>query len=208
MSEASKAKTKAKPVAAQGKEAYVELLNEMRVHTKRRTSGEATGLLMASPHLQHIHLRSLYVTKRSDDPAVRNLEPKARETGEAQADQSESELVKATEQFQNSGSTNTTDYRKKLEELRKRDKESADKRIDKMYDAALEQLDQFPDSADAVVGFMETFGGLFNTVLDKITEFFTEIGKKILNWLKNVWEKITDTFRSIVRWISGWFSKG
>ncbi|AUG04726.1 hypothetical protein CXQ81_30370 [Pseudomonas sp. 09C 129] len=206
MSEASKAKTKAKPVAAQGKEAYVELLNEMRVHAKRRLSGEARGLLMASPHLQQIHLRSLYVTKSSNDPAVRNLEPQAREVGESQADQSESELVKATESFQNSGSTDTTDYKKKLEELRKRDKESADKRIDKMYDAAIEQLDQYPQSADAVVGFMETFGGLFNTVLDKVSEFFTEIGKNILNWLKNVWEKITNTFNSIVSWVTGWFS--
>ncbi|QLL12995.1 hypothetical protein [Pseudomonas chlororaphis] len=204
MSEASKAKTKA--AAAPSKEAYIELLNEMRGHAKKRSRGEARGLLMASPHLQQIHLRSLYVTTSSNDPAVRALEPKARKTGEAQADQSESELTKATEHFQNSGSTDTTDYKKKLEELRNRDKAAAEKRIDKMYDEAIALVSDYPQSADAVVGFMETFGNLFNAVLDKIADFFVDIGKNIIKWLKNVWEKITNTFNSVVSWITGWFS--
>ncbi|MBV4473140.1 hypothetical protein [Pseudomonas botevensis] len=209
MSKAAKSEVKSVAAAAvaPSKGAYVELLNEMRTHAKHRSAGSARGVLMASPHLQQIHLRSLYVsTNSSNDPAVRYLEPKAREAGEGQADQSETELTKATEAFENSGSTDTSDYKKKLEELRKRDQEAANKRIDKMYDEAIAQIDKFPQSGDAVVGFMETFGGLFNAVLDKITDFFVEVGKNILNWLKNVWEKITSTFNSVVSWITGWFS--
>ncbi|WP_223456811.1 hypothetical protein [Pseudomonas sp. A-R-26] len=208
MSEAAKSKVKSVAAAAvaPSKEAYVELLNEMRVHDKKRSEGSARGVLMASPHLQQIHLRSLYVSSSSNDPAVRYLEPKAREAGEGQSDQSESELTKATEAFQNSGSTDTTPYKNKLDELRNRDKAAADKRIDKMYDEAIAQVEKFPQSGDAVVGFMDTFGGLFNAVLDKIANFFVEVGKNILNWLKNVWEKITSTFNSVVSWITGWFS--
>lgn len=205
MSEA--AKSKAQPVtAAATKEAYHQLLNEMRVHAKKRSSGTARGVLMASPQLQSIHLRSLYLNASSNDPAVQYLQPKAREAGEGQSNQSQTELTKATEVFESSGSTDTSDYRKKLEELRKRDKAAAEKRIDNMYDEAGRQLDKFPQSADAIVGFMETFGNLFNAVLDKISDFFIDIGKKILAWAQKVWETITNTFNSVVSWISGWFS--
>ncbi|MBP5950568.1 MAG: hypothetical protein RR958_16990 [Pseudomonas sp.] len=208
MSEAAKSKIKsvADAAVAPSKEAYVELLNEMRVHAKQLSTGTARGVLMASPHLQHLHLRSLYLNTSSNDPAVKRLEPLAKEVGEEQSNQSEQELTKATETFQNSGSTDTKSYKDKLEELRNRDHKAAAERIDKMYDAAIGEVEKFPGSADAVVGFMDLFGGLFNSVLDKITAFFVEIGQKILSWLKNVWEKITNTFNSVVNWISGWFS--
>ncbi|MFJ7283759.1 hypothetical protein [Pseudomonas sp. NPDC099000] len=208
MSEAAKSKVKsvADAAVAPSQEAYVELLNEMRVHAIKSAAGEARGVLMASPRLQQIHLRSLYVNKSSNDPAVKYLEPKAREVGDEQSNQSQSELTKATETFESSGSTDTTPYQNKLDELRNRDKDAAAKRIDKIYDEAIEQVKKFPASGDAVVGFMDTFGGLFNAVLDKIGNFFIEVGKNILNWLKNVWEKISSTFNSVVSWISGWFS--
>lgn len=206
MSDAAKSKVQPVVAAVPSKEAYTELLNEMRAHAKKTARGEAKGVLMASPHLQQIHLRSLYVSKGSNDPAVRNLEPMARGVGDDQSNQSQSGLTKATEVFKDSGSTDTKSYKDKLEELRNRDKASAEQRIDKMYDAALEQVNKFPGSGDAVVGFMDTFGNLFNAVLDQITGFFIEIGKQILNWLNNVWEKISSTFNSIVSWIGGWFS--
>jgi len=208
MSEAAKSKVKSVAEAAvpPSKEAYVELLNEMRVHAKKRSSGAARGVLMASPRLQQIHLRSLYLSNGANDPGVKRLEKEAREAGEGQSNQSEKGLGKATEAFQNSGSTDTKSYKEKLEELRKRDQKAAEERIDKIYDAAINEVDKFPASADAVIGFMENFGNLFNGVLNKIGDFFIEIGQKILSWLKNVWEKITNTFNSVVSWIGGWFS--
>ena len=74
MSEAAKSKVKSVAAAAvaPSKEAYVELLNEMRVHDKKRSEGSARGVLMASPHLQQIHLRSLYVCLLYTSPSPRD----------------------------------------------------------------------------------------------------------------------------------------
>ena len=53
---------------------------------------------MASPHLQHLHLRSLYLNTSSNDPAVKRLEPLAKDIASYDWSSASPEVIKSVEE--------------------------------------------------------------------------------------------------------------
>ncbi|CRM14008.1 hypothetical protein [Pseudomonas sp. 28 E 9] len=185
---------------------YVVLLNEMRAHHKNRAQGTAAGSVTPStPALQALYVNRVSTKGASNDPQIRALQQSAEKAGDDQAGDSKTGISNATTSFEKSGDKDTAGYTNELNKLRDRDKQNANQRIDKMYDEAIEIVEKDPSKGDAVVGTMDMVGQFFNSLLNEISNFFMDVARNILNYLKQIWEKIANTFNSVVNWISHWF---
>ncbi|AMB88167.1 hypothetical protein AWM79_23975 [Pseudomonas agarici] len=185
---------------------YIELLNEMRAHHKKCVREESATKTTPSEHLRSLHASAIKGgQKELTEPSVVLLQASAKGKGGAHAEDSQRGLTVATTEFKNSGSSNVDEYKKKLDKLREKDKKNAEEHIDKMYDEAIVEIENHPESASAVVGFMEAFGGKFNEVLNTVKTFIMDLAKNIMKWVGEVFSKIKDTFNKVVGFISGWF---
>ncbi|KVD86670.1 hypothetical protein WS62_18740 [Burkholderia sp. ABCPW 14] len=189
---------------------FVDVLEEMRTHYKSSLGQTSPRRYAASQHLASYFTaaqESSAELSAQENDLLKGLQIDAQSSGQEEASGIETGIVDATEALKSSGASPTSveEFKKKMEDQRKKAKEDSNTRIDKIFDTAIKIGLEHPELQHPIVALMDTIGNFFNDLFNKIADFIVGVVRDVVAWLKNAWDSITSTFKGIAGWISSWF---
>ncbi|AOJ71266.1 MULTISPECIES: hypothetical protein [Burkholderia] len=189
---------------------FVDVLEEMRAHYKSSVGQASPRRYAASQQLAAYftaaQASSVKLSAQEND-LLKGLQIDAQASGQEEASGIETGIVGATEALKSAGASPTSveEFKKKMEEQRKKAKEDSNARIDKIFDTAIKIGLEHPDLQQPIVVLIDKIGNFFNDLFNKIADFIVGVVRDVVAWLKNAWDSIKSTFNGITGWISGWF---
>ncbi|MBY0430035.1 MAG: hypothetical protein K2Q10_02465 [Rhodospirillales bacterium] len=186
---------------------FAACLNEIREHHKRNIREGKRVKYTPSEKSSRFFVNDNKAANEADHPAIAEFKKQGVELGKGEADNNQTGITSETQTLQNAGATQKaqSNFKEQLERRREAAKEQAVKNVDKIYDTALEIGTQHPELQNQVLSVTDIISGLFNKLFGKVADFISGIVKAVVEWLKNAWESIKNTFSSIGSWISSWF---
>lgn len=105
------------------------------------------------------------------------------------------------------GRTDESRYRKTPDELKGKLTDAAIRRVDHIYDEAVQLADSHPGDVEAIRNFMDRVGDLFDAVRTRVRKLMTEFAENAAQWRQRLPQKIADEFVVIFNMINaflGW----
>ena len=116
-------------------------------------------------------------------------------------------ISESTEELQKDNVTSEAQarFKEQMEAQRKKAKEEADKRIDQIFDTAIDIGNENPSLQPVIQSSTDiAMNGIFE-IYDSIVSFIGGVVESIVTWIKTAWQSIENTFTSIASTISNWF---